>query len=91
MSIKKSTIFIFVFCSVFLNFIAGIIVANFVRYIYSINTREITADETMIARALDKLSLLPWYAYVSIGVAIGIIFMIVWSLWDEDLFKKKNA
>ena len=89
MSIKKSSIYIFVFCSVFLNFIAMIGVSWFARYVYYLNTRNVDREATMVAQAIDSLAQLPWPAYVAIGVAIGMIFMIAWSVWDTDLFKRK--
>jgi len=46
-------------------------------------------EATMIANAIDRLAMLPWPAYIAIGMALGMIFMIAWSIWDNELFKRR--
>jgi len=87
--IKRSSIYIFISCSVFLNFLAFIGLCWFARYIYYLNTRNVDQEATMVANAIDRLAMLPWSVYIAIGVAIGIIFMIAWSVWDNELFKRR--
>jgi len=87
--IKRSSIYIFIFCSVFLNFLAMIGIFWFVRYVYYLNTQNMDKEATMIANAIDRLAMLPWPAYIAIGMALGMIFMIAWSIWDNELFKRR--
>ncbi len=81
---KQAFFVVFVIGSLVLDFTALYIVRLWIHYVYL--THEI-AKPSAIITTIDKLSQIPFLAWLSIGIAVGIVFMSV-LIWAIDFGMK---
>ena len=80
---KDKFILIFILVSMILNFTSFFIIVNTLRALYQ---RDMLKDPMTISNYMqlldtlnNKLSQIPILAYISIGIAIGIVIMCIWN------------